>query len=66
MILVLTENELHIDPERILQIIYEDLRRDELCAIISPSITDDQEENRVTVCGDFTQICHHFDHDFPC
>jgi len=54
MIQILTENELRIDPERIFQIIREDLRREDLCAVILPSITDEQEENRVTVCGDFT------------
>jgi hypothetical protein len=65
MNLMLTENYLHINPERIFQIIREDLRREDLCAIISPSITDEQEENKVTVCGDSTQTCYHLDHDFP-
>jgi len=64
LILILTENELHINPERIFQIIREDLRREDFCAIISPSITDEQEENRFTVCGDFTQTCYQLDHDF--
>jgi hypothetical protein len=66
MTLILTENDLLINPERIFQIIREDLRREGLCAIISPSITDEQEKNRVAVCGDFTQTCYHLDHDFPC
>jgi hypothetical protein len=66
MVPVLIENELHINPERIFQIICEDLRREDLCAIISPIFTDEQEENRVNVCGDFTQTCYHFDHDFTC
>jgi hypothetical protein len=40
MIQILTENELRINPERIFQIIREDLRREDLCAVISLSITD--------------------------
>jgi len=66
MTLILTENELHINPERIFQIIRKDLRREDFCATISPNITDGQEENRVTVCGDFPQTCYHLDYNFPC
>ena len=63
MILILTENELHINPERIFQMILEDLRREDLCA---PSVTDEQKENRVTVHEDFTQTSYRLDNDFPC
>jgi len=66
MIQILIENELHINPERIFQIIPEDLRREDLCSIISPIFTDEQKEKRVTVCEDFTQTYYRLDHDFPC
>ena len=57
MNLKLTENQLHVNPERIWQIVDEGLREKDFREVVSHSVTDEQKENGVAVCENFIQTC---------
>jgi hypothetical protein len=54
MVLILVEDQLHINQEKVCQVLHEDFGKRKICAkFVLHSLMDEQKERRVTACEDF-------------